>query len=403
MIASEPVESAPLTGVRLLAAIAGTELFGNELSTIEALKSIRASGGQVRVMVTESEDNPVRDELHRLDFTTLPVPFGAQFSKKWLLKHPTMPLYYARRILNVSRRFVELAKDFDATHYMLGNLTAFGYLALAWRRVRGRLIYVMHDCPAADSRFNLWMWKKAVQRADSLVCVSNFVATKAKAAGAANPTVIYNRDAEHSSRAGGLQRNPKNEPAGLVYLGSVAEHKGLMVLVDAFDLLKDEIPELSLEIIGGSRYDSAFRERLVQKISSLGHASRIRLLGYLRDPSGNLCRASVHIAPSVWEEPMGMVVLEAKREATPSIVFDSGGLPEMIEHKVDGYICREKTPEALADAIRWMLAQPDRLRRLREAARRSYEKEFSPKIFDKRWQKLLEETHHGFHQRSLRE
>ena len=86
---------------------------------------------------------------------------------------------------------------------------------------------------------------------------------------------------------------------------------------------------------------------------------------------------------------MGMVVLEAKRESTPSIVFDSGGLPELINHRVNGFICAEKTQQALADAIRWMLEDRIRLQQLAIAARESYQRDFSPREFETRWQNLL--------------
>ena len=46
----------------------------------------------------------------------------------------------------------------------------------------------------------------------------------------------------------------------------------------------------------------------------------------------------VHVCPSRWEEPYGLVAVEAKTVGIPSIIFPSGGLKELIEHGTNGYL-----------------------------------------------------------------
>jgi glycosyltransferase involved in cell wall biosynthesis len=61
--------------------------------------------------------------------------------------------------------------------------------------------------------------------------------------------------------------------------------------------------------------------------------------------------------------------MEAKVAGTPSVVFPSGGLPEMVRHQVDGFICRDKTVDALVEGLRWCLVDHARLQSLGAAAR----------------------------------
>ena len=79
------------------------------------------------------------------------------------------------------------------------------------------------------------------------------------------------------------------------------------------------------------------------------------------------------------------VVLEAKLCGKPSVVFPTGGLPELIEHGVDGYICRDCTVEALGDGIDYFVKNPDARYASGKAARRSLEEKFGQQRFRHEW------------------
>lgn len=90
---------------------------------------------------------------------------------------------------------------------------------------------------------------------------------------------------------------------------------------------------------------------LIDRVESEGLAGRIRFLGYISQVDELMRRADVHICPSICEEALGNVVIEAKLAGIPSVVFASGGLPELIEDCVDGFISAEKSAAALLDAF----------------------------------------------------
>ena len=154
----------------------------------------------------------------------------------------------------------------------------------------------------------------------------------------------------------------------------------------------NQLNELNLNIIGCSRYDSDFKQQLEEWVVQHNLQDRVNFLGQVSDPTQFYVNSLIHIAPSIKEEPLGMIVLEAKKVGTPSIVFPSGGLPEMVRHKIDGYICQDKTPEALAEAIEWMLSDRDRLSQMGEAARVDYENRFGKERFLKEWANIYLNT-----------
>ncbi|GMT41185.1 MAG: hypothetical protein IEMM0001_1920 [bacterium] len=388
-----------LSNVRVIAAINGIELFGHERGNIEVFKSLRAQGAEVLVGVssrTHDGANLVEHELHRLEFSTFLLPFGPQWSIQWVKKDPRIAITNVMALIRCSWIFLKKSRDFRPTHVQLGSPLAYSYLSLALSFTRVPLIYRMGDCPPFDSPFNLRIWNMAMRRCTRVIANSKFVRASAITAGVAKDkiTVIHNLApstndvSDNVSEKSGLDKNSQR----LIYAGAISEQKGLVELITAFAIVSEKYVDLRLDILGGSRYDSPFRQQIIEMIAEHGLEDKIILHGHVDDPSIFLRNASIHIAPSVWDEPFANVVLEAKKDSVPSIIFPSGGLPEMIHHQVDGYICKERTADALVEGILWMLDGPERLALMGKAAFKDSEMRFGPERFMYEWANIYLET-----------
>ena len=381
----------PLRGTRILAAINGLELFGHQRGNIEVLKTLRESGADIRVGVEVAEEGgAVGAELRRFGFDTLLLPFGCQWSRQWLAQDPRDLWRKTAAVARCSRRFHAAMRGMRPTHLYIGSPLTFSYLCLALAASRVPLVYRMGDCPPVDSPFNLRIWRLAAMRSARIVANSGFVRRSAIAAGAPpqRVSVIYGvapstgpvaADTAHAgaSATGRCKR--------LVYVGQFSEHKGIRVLVQALSILAKRFPDLGLDVVGESRYEGAFRREIEELVHTLGLAGAVSLVGQVADPSRFYREAAVHVAPSIWEEPLANVVLEAKREGIPSVVFRAGGLPEVVRHGVDGVICEERTPESLASGLAWLLEDDERCRAAGRAAREDYVRRFGPERFAREW------------------
>lgn len=114
----------------------------------------------------------------------------------------------------------------------------------------------------------------------------------------------------------------------LVFLGRLVSDKGCLVLLKAFELLQKEGTELELMIIGEGPEKINLQEftstrQLDQKVHFLGIKRGEELVNLLQ-------QSKIVVVPSLWEEPFGIVVLEAIACGCKVIASNIGGLPEAV-------------------------------------------------------------------------
>jgi glycosyltransferase involved in cell wall biosynthesis len=89
-------------------------------------------------------------------------------------------------------------------------------------------------------------------------------------------------------------------------------------------------------------------------------------------------RATAVVAPSVWLEAFGLVVVEAMAAGVPAVAAKHGAFPELIEDGVTGLLHRPDDVGSLAESLRSVAAVQNT--EMGEAARRRYEREFTPAV-----------------------
>jgi glycosyltransferase involved in cell wall biosynthesis len=98
--------------------------------------------------------------------------------------------------------------------------------------------------------------------------------------------------------------------------------------------------------------------------------------------------ADAFIAPSV-QDNLPNTVMEALACGTPSVAFNIGGMPDMIEHEKNGYLAQPFKIEDLAKGIIWVLNNSERHQKLQKRAREKTEQEFALQIQAQRYLSLF--------------
>ena len=81
-------------------------------------------------------------------------------------------------------------------------------------------------------------------------------------------------------------------------------------------------------------------------------------------PSEFLPTLDVLVVPSLWEEPLGWVVLEALSHGTPVIVTPHGGMPEVVRDGIDGIVLPDDHPSSIREALARLIEDRGFLQRL---------------------------------------
>ncbi len=116
--------------------------------------------------------------------------------------------------------------------------------------------------------------------------------------------------------------------------------------------------------------DGEDRIALERTIRALSLAENVALPGWVHDKAAFWPTIDIFCIPSL-HEPFGLVLLEAWAAGKPVISTDSEGPSSIAEHDRDALIVPRNDPQALAQSIRLLLANPDKARDLAMAG---YEK-----------------------------
>lgn len=166
-----------------------------------------------------------------------------------------------------------------------------------------------------------------------------------------------------------------------LFVGRLIPEKGVHVFVDAMQILQTNGIPVTGRIVGspgfGTQESSPYAERLKRTAPS-----NVEFVDYVSGIGlGNEFRkAHIFCCPSTWNEPFGMVNVEAMASALPVVATAVGGIPEIFSDG-GGILIPNNSPDDLAAAIASLVIEPNKHRQLASEAYRAFQKRY-------RWQKI---------------
>lgn len=180
----------------------------------------------------------------------------------------------------------------------------------------------------------VYKWQKTYQKLDLIITPSAFYKRKIEEAGISKCPVIHMTNFLPEGTECSVNEKPGEY---FLYFGRISREKGILTLVKAYAEAKVEKP---LYIVG----TGPIEEQVRQLIEELHISDRVNMLGF---KSGNELKEIVANSlcvclPSEWYENGPYSIMEAQAAGKPVIVSNNGGLPELVENGVTGYIVRPK-------------------------------------------------------------
>lgn len=147
--------------------------------------------------------------------------------------------------------------------------------------------------------------------------------------------------------------------------------KGQRELLQAFAAARRELPALKLLIVGADEREAhagSFTAELKQLAEKLGVTEHVVFTGARSDVARIMAACDVFTLPS-FEEPFGLVFLEAMAMRRPVAALDNGGTPEVVEHGKAGLLSAPYDIAAYAANILTLLRDPALRQRMGEYGR----------------------------------
>ncbi len=188
----------------------------------------------------------------------------------------------------------------------------------------------------------------------------------------------------------------EHEPRDVVMIGRFIEKKGFEYGLQAFAIAARELPGIRLTLIGEGEREGALRAI----VRAEGLENRVTFAG-TRSPeqvAATLATCHVLLAPSVVEAGTGnresglIVVKEASASGAVAIGTRHGGIPEIIDDGVTGYLVPERDVPALASRLVQVLKDPAHCQALGTAGREKMLREYDNRVRVRALETLYDEA-----------
>ncbi len=178
----------------------------------------------------------------------------------------------------------------------------------------------------------------------------------------------------------------KNENK-IIFVGRLIEHKGVIFLLDAIKIIAQTIPGVRLVIVG----DGPDREFLERRSKSIGIENLVEFNGPVAHDKlpELLSSASIAVVPSIKEEGLGLVAIEAMGCGCAVIMSAIKAAEQFIDNDVNGILVTPCDSSALAKSITSLLMDKDKCNQMAKDGRQSVIDKYDWEVIAPKYAEIL--------------
>lgn len=194
---------------------------------------------------------------------------------------------------------------------------------------------------------------------DAFISPSRCVADNYIAAGFSPEKIKVIWNGIEVGRFAPLQRTENRGVMRFTFLGYVGRHKGIHVLLDALRYL-DRRHKIILNIVGAGE-DLYLAKK---QVKSMGRKDTVRFWGKVDNGTiqNVFLETDALVVPSIWPENQPVTITEAMASRVPVIASNIGGIPELVEDGITGYLFDTGNPIELARRMTECIENPEEAR-----------------------------------------
>jgi len=243
----------------------------------------------------------------------------------------------------------------------INTLLPFG-AALAGKLMGKKVIYHLHETSMKPPALKSFLRLVANHTADTVIYVSRYLAIEERLPRPRGSVVYNSLSSVFRDRADRKRRVAAPSRHRVLMLCSLKEYKG----VNEFLVLAEMLPSIAFELVLNSSRAEMDRWLAGRKVpvNCAIHPTQ-------SDTHPFYQRATIVINlshPDTWVETFGMTVLEGMAYGLPAIIPTTGGVRELVEEGVNGFVCDYRELEKFAGYIRLLVNDPEIYRECSEQA-----------------------------------
>jgi glycosyltransferase involved in cell wall biosynthesis len=337
-----------VASMRIACVHQGYELYGSDRCFVESVAAIRKAYPNAEIEVVLPRPGPIVELLEGIASRVL-------FEPIWVLRRRNTLHLFTVGLFRLPAAIGRALARFRANDIVYINTCVITDYILAARFFRNRALLHVHEMPVGSTLTvlrALMLWSRAEIIFNSRATQAAFMLPKQTVA-----HVIYN----------GITGPEAPEPVSydgrrklhVLMLGRINPHKGQEVLLHAIAALPAALKGRAALRIVGSAFENPERERALRKlVDELMLADVVTIEPFAPEPAALYRWADVVAVPSVRNESLGRVAIEAMAFGRPPIVSAFGGLMEVVEDMRTGWLVPPGSSDALARTLQRIIEDP---------------------------------------------
>ena len=243
------------------------------------------------------------------------------------------------------KKYGKMLKGYDQ---VISHFYPMNWIAIyAKKHYKTRYVYYNHGIAYPElfsnilERIYMGIFKKltnyTIKKSDSVISISEFLRKELNKETGIKSKVIHDKiDTKRFHK--GIPRQKMREKYGLgknpvcLYVGRISPHKGIHLLIQAFNLVLKEMPNAKLLIVGKKTFGNYTKQ--LEKLASKVNPNAIIFTGFVPDQElpYYYTDADLYTTATLWEG-YDLPIVEAAACGTPAIAFDIGAHPEIMKQE----------------------------------------------------------------------
>ncbi len=317
----------------------------------------------------------------------------------WQISNHKRPFYASR--LYYLGYYWQIAKDIQLQQCDIVHIHLVSQFISLIKAFNPKVKIVLHIHCEWLTQFDSAMVERQLKHVDLVISCSDYITAKIRKQfpQIKCQTIFNGVDVNHFSPTHDNSATKANITKQLLFVGRISPEKGIHVLLDAFNKVVEQYPQVQLKLVGPQNailpwemldredpnivaltpfykgnYISHLQTRLSASAASsvffMGEVQYLDLVEYYQ-------QADIFIFPSVWNEPFGMPLIEAMAMELPVITTRAGAFPEIVEEGKTGLLVERGDADALAESILCLLRDDNLSKAMGKAGRKQTIEKFS--------------------------